>query len=137
MKSGLINYKQMSEIARIVQPKLIVAGTSACSRLIDYKAFARAAKKVNAVLMADIAHISGLIAADVIPSPFEHCDIVTTTSHKTLRGPRGAMIFYRRKYKQAIDSAVFPKHQGGPHNHTISALAVALKAANTKEFRKY
>jgi len=96
MKSGLINYKKMAKIAKLVQPKIIVAGTSAYSRLIDYKAFSKAAKSVNAFLMADIAHISGLIAANVIPSPFEHCDIVTTTTHKTLRGPRGAMIFYRK-----------------------------------------
>ena len=114
---------------------MIIAGTSAYSRLLDYKKFKKAADSVGAYLMADMAHISGLIAGRAIPSPFKYCDIVTTTTHKTLRGPRGAMIFHRKELKQVIDNAVFPKHQGGPHNHTISALAVALKSANTNEFR--
>ena len=99
MDSGLINYEQMDDIAKVVQPKIIIAGTSAYSRLIDYKKFSQTASKVGAYLMADIAHISGLIAGQQIPSPFPYCDIVTTTTHKTLRGPRAAMIFYRKQHK--------------------------------------
>lgn len=110
MDSGLIDYEGMDQKTQDVKPKIVVAGTSAYSRLIDYEKFRTACDKVGAYLMADIAHISGLIAGGVIPSPFSYCDIVTTTTHKTLRGPRGAMIFYRREHKRAIDSAVFPKH---------------------------
>ncbi|OTA70809.1 serine hydroxymethyltransferase [Hypoxylon sp. EC38] len=151
-ETGLIDYEKLDELAQLYRPKIIVAGASAYGRFIDYKAMKETADKVNAYLMADIAHISGMIAAKVIPGPFGFADIVTTTSHKSLRGPRGAMIFYRKGVRKVnpktkeetlynlegpINSSVFPGHQGGPHNHTITALAVALKQAQTPEFRAY
>ncbi|KAI1204426.1 serine hydroxymethyltransferase [Annulohypoxylon truncatum] len=150
--TGLIDYGKLDELAHLYRPKIIVAGASAYSRFIDYKAIKETCDKVNAYLVADIAHISGLLAAKVIPSPFSFADIVTTTSHKSLRGPRGAMIFFRKGVRKVnpktkeeilynlenpINSSVFPGHQGGPHNHTITALAVALKQAQTSEFRTY
>lgn len=134
------------------RPKTIVAGTSAYCRLIDYKRMREIADICGAYLVVDMAHISGLVSAGVIPSPFEHADIVTTTTHKSLRGPRGAMIFYRKGVRKSdpktkkevlydlegpINFSVFPGHQGGPHNHTITALAVALKQATTPEFKQY
>lgn len=134
------------------RPKVLVAGTSAYCRLIDYARMRKIADLVGAYLVVDMAHISGLIAAGVIPSPFEHADIVTTTTHKSLRGPRGAMIFFRKGVRKTdaktgketlydlegpINFSVFPGHQGGPHNHTITALAVALKQATTPEFKQY
>lgn len=134
------------------RPKTLVAGTSAYCRLIDYKRMREIADKVGAYLVVDMAHISGLIAAGVIPSPFEYADIVTTTTHKSLRGPRGAMIFFRKGVRSTdaktgkqvlydlegpINFSVFPGHQGGPHNHTITALTVALKQAASPEFRQY
>jgi len=134
------------------RPKVLVAGTSAYCRLIDYKRMREIADMCGAYLVVDMAHISGLIAAGVIPSPFEYADIVTTTTHKSLRGPRGAMIFFRKGVRKTdlksgketlydlegpINFSVFPGHQGGPHNHTITALAVALKQAMTPEFRQY
>lgn len=131
---------------------MLVAGTSAYCRLIDYGRMRQIADKVGAYLLVDMAHISGLVAAGVIPSPFEFADIVTTTTHKSLRGPRGAMIFFRKGVRSTdtktgkkilydlegpINFSVFPGHQGGPHNHTITALAVALKQACTPEFKLY
>ncbi|KAL1979559.1 hypothetical protein VTN96DRAFT_5572 [Rasamsonia emersonii] len=149
--TGLIDYDGLEELALLYRPKLIVAGTSAYSRLIDYARMRRIADSVGAYLLSDMAHISGLVAADVIPSPFPHSDVVTTTTHKSLRGPRGAMIFYRKGVRRTdkkgnqemydlegpINASVFPGHQGGPHNHTITALAVALRQAQTEEFRTY
>ncbi|SCW00075.1 LAFE_0B08900g1_1 [Lachancea fermentati] len=150
--TGIIDYDTLEKNAILYRPKILVAGTSAYCRLIDYKRMREIADKVGAYLMVDMAHISGLIAAGVIPSPFEYADIVTTTTHKSLRGPRGAMIFFRRGVRSVnpktgkevlydlenpINFSVFPGHQGGPHNHTISALATALKQANTPEFREY
>lgn len=150
--TGLIDYDKLEELAGIYRPKIIVAGASAYSRQIDYARMSDIAKKVNAYLLADMAHISGLVAAKVLPGPFAHADIVTTTSHKSLRGPRGALIFYRKGVRSVnkktgaeveynletpINSSVFPGHQGGPHNHTIAALAVALKQAQTPEFKAY
>ena len=149
--SGLVDFEALQKFASTYRPKLIVAGASAYPRNWDYARMKDIADSVNAYLMADIAHISGLVAAGVLPSPFEYSDIVTTTTHKSLRGPRGAMIFYRKgirgyskkgeeiKYnlEQPINFSVFPGHQGGPHNHTITALAVALKQAMTPEFREY
>lgn len=133
------------------RPKVLVAGTSAYCRNIDFKRMREIADKVGCYLMVDMAHISGLIAAGVNPSPFPYADIVTTTTHKSLRGPRGAMIFFRKGVRSTdksgkeilydlegpINFSVFPGHQGGPHNHTITALAVALKQAATPEFRQY
>ncbi|KAJ1333762.1 glycine hydroxymethyltransferase [Microdochium nivale] len=151
-ETGLIDYDKLDEMATIIRPKMIVAGASAYSRLIDYKRMKETADKVNAYLMSDMAHISGLVAAKVLPSPFAYSDIVTTTTHKSLRGPRGAMIFYRKgvrrtnpKTKQEIlydlenpiNASVFPGHQGGPHNHTITALSVALKQAQSPDFKTY
>ncbi|KAH6865092.1 serine hydroxymethyltransferase-domain-containing protein [Alternaria rosae] len=150
-KTGIIDYEKMSELAHLYRPKVIVAGTSAYSRLIEYERMRKLADDVGAYLLSDMAHISGLVAAGVIPSPFPHSDIVTTTTHKSLRGPRGAMIFYRKGVRKVdkkgkeemydlegpINASVFPGHQGGPHNHTITALAVALQQASTKEFKDY
>ncbi|KAL2429072.1 Serine hydroxymethyltransferase, mitochondrial [Exophiala dermatitidis] len=149
--TGLIDYAKLHENAILYRPKIIVAGTSAYSRLIDYERMRAIADDVGAYLLSDMAHISGLVAADVIPSPFVYSDVVTTTTHKSLRGPRGAMIFYRKGVRRTtkkgekemydlegpINASVFPGHQGGPHNHTITALAVALKQAQTKEFKEY
>lgn len=150
--TGYIDYDKLEENALLYRPKMIVAGASAYSRLVDYKRMKEIANKINAYLLADVAHISGLVAAKVLPSPFAFADIVTTTSHKSLRGPRGAMIFYRKGVRRQnpktkedemynlenpINASVFPGHQGGPHNHTITALAVALKQAQTPDFRAY
>ncbi len=152
LETGIIDYDRLEENALMYRPKVIVAGTSAYCRLIDYKRMREIADLVGAYLVVDMAHISGLISAGVIPSPFEHADIVTTTTHKSLRGPRGAMIFYRKGVRKSdaktgkevlydlegpINFSVFPGHQGGPHNHTITALAVALKQATTPEFKQY
>mmetsp|Transcript_46919 Transcript_46919/g.101989 ORF Transcript_46919/g.101989 Transcript_46919/m.101989 type:complete len:483 (+) Transcript_46919:88-1536(+) len=149
--TGLIDYDELEKFAMRYRPKLIVCGASAYSRLIDYSKFRKIADKVGAILLCDMAHISGLVAGKVIPSCFPHVDIVTTTTHKSLRGPRGAMIFYRQGVKgtdkkgneikydfaEKINSAVFPGLQGGPHNHTITALAVALKEAASPQFAEY
>ncbi|CAO3595120.1 unnamed protein product [Absidia cylindrospora] len=150
-KTGRIDYDELEKSALLFRPKVIIAGASAYARNIDYARMKKIADKVGAYLMADIAHISGLVAADVLPGPWEHADIVTTTTHKSLRGPRGAMIFYRKglrsvdkKGKESyydlenpINQSVFPGHQGGPHNHTIGALAVALKQAQSPLFKEY
>ena len=149
--TGIIDYLKLEELALLYRPKLIVAGTSAYSRLIDYERMRRICNDVGAYLLSDMAHISGLVAAGVIPSPFPYSDVVTTTTHKSLRGPRGAMIFYRRGVRRVdkdghqemwdleskINQSVFPGHQGGPHNHTITALAVALRQAREPEFKTY
>ncbi|KAI8467850.1 MAG: serine hydroxymethyltransferase 3 [Monoraphidium minutum] len=135
--TGRIDYDALERNAQLFRPKIIIAGASAYSRNYDYARMRSICDSVGAYLMSDMAHISGLVAAGVADSPFAVSDIVTTTTHKSLRGPRGGMIFYRRELKERIDSAVFPGLQGGPHNHTISALAVALKMANTEEFRGY
>lgn len=136
-ETGIIDYDALEQSAMLFRPKLIIAGASAYSRNIDYKRMRDICDKCGAYLMADMAHISGLVAAKVCPSPFEYSNVVTTTTHKSLRGPRGGMIFYQKSLKTQIDQAVFPGLQGGPHNHTIAALAVALKQANTPEFREY
>lgn len=149
--SGLIDYDQLEANAALYRPKLIVAGASAYTRHYDYPRMRKIADKHNAWLLSDMAHISGLVAAGVVPSPFDHSDVVTTTTHKSLRGPRGAMIFYRKGLRKVtkkgteimydignkIDFSVFPGLQGGPHNHTISGLACALKQAQTPEFKAY
>lgn len=130
----------MDEVARLAkehQPKIIVCGASAYPRIIDFPAFAQIARDVNAYLLADIAHISGLVAAKVHPSPVPFADIVSTTTHKTLRGPRGGMIMCKAEHAAKIDKAVFPGCQGGPHNHTTAALAVALKEASAPDFTRY
>jgi len=150
-ETGRIDYDAMERSAELFRPKMIVAGASAYSRLIDYERIRQIADKVGAYVLADMAHISGLIAAKVIPSCFPFADVVTTTTHKSLRGPRGAMIFYRKGQKgttkkgepimydieEKVNFAVFPGLQGGPHNHTIGALATCLKQANTPQFVEY
>jgi glycine hydroxymethyltransferase len=140
----IIDYDQVEKLSQVWKPKLIVCGASAYSRVIDFERFGRIAKNYGAFLMADVAHIAGLIAGGVHPSPFPHCDIVTTTTHKTLRGPRGALVFARKNVLHGkkslfplINSAVFPGLQGGPHNQQTEAIAVCLKEADTPQFRAY
>jgi len=135
--TGLVDYDSLERTAALFRPRLIVAGASAYSRHFDYARMRAIADQHGAYLMADMAHVSGLVAAGVAPSPFADAHVVTTTTHKSLRGPRGGMIFYRRDLKDAIDGAVFPGLQGGPHNHTIAALAVALGQAKTPGFADY
>jgi glycine hydroxymethyltransferase len=136
-KSETLDYKEIARIAKKEKPKLIICGATAYPREIDFKKFSTIAKSVGAILMADISHIAGLVAAGVHPSPFGLVDVVTTTTHKTLRGPRSAVIFCKDKYAQAIDKAVFPGLQGGPHDHTTLAKAVAFEEASHPEFKKY
>ncbi|KAJ1552698.1 Serine hydroxymethyltransferase, cytosolic [Cladochytrium tenue] len=149
--TGLIDFDMLQKSAALYRPKIIVAGASAYARNWDYAKMKEIASSVGAYLMADIAHLSGMVAAGVLPHPFDHADVVTTTTHKSLRGPRGAMIFYRKGVRSVdkkgkeimydlenpINASVFPGHQGGPHNHTITALAVALKQAKSPEFKEY
>ncbi|TPX34853.1 glycine hydroxymethyltransferase [Synchytrium microbalum] len=150
-KTGTIDFDMLQKTASIYRPKVIIAGASAYARNWDYPKMKKVASSVGAYLMADIAHLSGMVAAGVVPSPFNDADIVTTTTHKSLRGPRGAMIFYRKGVRSVdkkgkeimydlenpINQSVFPGHQGGPHNHTIAALAVALKMTKDPAFVQY
>jgi glycine hydroxymethyltransferase len=135
--TGRIDMDQVRDVARSERPKLIVCGGTAIPRLIDFPAFAEIADEVGALLVADIAHIAGLVAGGAHPSPVGHAPVITTTTHKTLRGPRGAMILCTAEHAAAIDKAVFPGLQGGPHNHTTAAIAVALREASQPEFRDY
>jgi glycine hydroxymethyltransferase len=135
--SGTIDYDQVREIARQEKPKLIWAGGTAIPRFIDFEAFSQVAREVGAIFAADMAHIAGLVAGGAHPSPVPFADVVTTTTHKTLRGPRGAMFVSRQEHASALDKAVFPGLQGGPHNHTTAAIAVALKEAAQPEFKTY
>jgi glycine hydroxymethyltransferase len=132
-----IDYDELERLAHEHQPKLIVAGFSAYSRRLDFARFRAIADGVGALLMADIAHVAGLVAADLYPNPVPHCHVVTTTTHKTLRGPRGAIILCTEEYAAKIDKGVFPGTQGGPLMHIIAAKAVAFKEALTPEFRVY
>lgn len=134
---GLIDYDGLERDAAKFKPQLIIAGASAYVRDIDYARFRAIADSNKAYLMADIAHTAGLIAAGLLSSPFQYADVVTTTTHKTLRGPRGALIFYKKELKERIDFAVFPSLQGGPHNNTIAGIATALKQVATDEWRSY
>lgn len=133
----LIDFDQVAALAREHKPKLLWCGTTAYPRVLDFDRFAEIAREVGAILVADIAHISGLVAAGVHPSPVGKAEVVTSTTHKTLRGPRGGMILCDAKHAKAIDRAVFPGLQGGPHNSAIAALAVAAKEASTPEFKAY
>lgn len=135
--TGRIDLDQVRDLARGERPKLIICGGTAIPRTIDFAAFADIAHEVGAVLVADIAHIAGLVAGDAHPSPVGHADVITTTTHKTLRGPRGAMIMTTAEHASVVDKAVFPGLQGGPHNHTTAAIAVALAEAAQPEFRGY
>jgi glycine hydroxymethyltransferase len=135
--TGLIDYDEMERRAKMFMPKLLIAGGSAYPREWDYKRMRQIADSVGALLMVDMAHISGLVAAKCAVSPFKYADVVTSTTHKTLRGPRSGMIFGKNEYMDRINAAVFPSLQGGPHNHQIGALAVALKEALSPEFQTY
>ncbi|MBQ0102270.1 MAG: serine hydroxymethyltransferase [Firmicutes bacterium] len=136
-ETGYIDYDEMRSIALKSRPKLIIAGASAYPRIIDFKRCREIADEVGAYLMVDMAHIAGLVAAGVHPSPVPYADVVTTTTHKTLRGPRGGMILCREEYAKAIDKAIFPGTQGGPLMHIIAGKAVALGEAMTDDFKAY
>jgi glycine hydroxymethyltransferase len=136
-ETGRVDMDQVRDLARRERPKLIFCGGTAVPRTVDFPAFAEIAREVGALLVADIAHIAGLIAGGAHPSPVGHADVITTTTHKTLRGPRGAMILTTAEHAKAIDKAVFPGLQGGPHNSTTAGIAVALREAATPEFGEY
>ncbi len=132
-----IDYDEVAELARRNRPRMIVVGYSAYPRVLDFERFRAIADEVGAVIMADIAHFAGLVAAGIHPSPVPHCEFVTTTTHKTLRGPRGGMIMCKEAYAKSIASSVFPGNQGGPLMHVIAAKAVAFREALSEEFRSY
>jgi len=150
-ETGLIDYEALAKNAMLFKPKMIVAGISCYARNLDYAKFRKIADDCGALLMADMAHVAGLVAAGLVPSPFEYCDVVTSTVHKTLRGPRAGIIFFRKgvkcvdrngkeilyDYEDPINNAVFPGLQGGPHNTAIAAIAHAMDKASTPAFRKY
>ncbi|CAI2368679.1 unnamed protein product [Moneuplotes crassus] len=136
-ETGLIDYDKMEEIAEEFKPNLIIAGYSAYSRDLDYKRFRDVCDKVGAILLVDMAHFCGLVAGKVLSDPFEYADIVTTTTHKILRGPRGGMIFFKREYEEKVNFAVFPQHQGGPHMNQVAALCIALKDASSERYHEY
>ncbi len=136
-KTGRIDYEQVRQLAEEHKPRMIIAGASAYPRIIDFQAFREIADDVGAVLMVDMAHIAGLVATGLHPNPVPHADFVTSTTHKTLRGPRGGLILCKEKHAKAIDKAVFPGMQGGPLMHIIAAKAVAFKEALSDEFRAY
>jgi glycine hydroxymethyltransferase len=135
--TGRVDFDEVRDLALKERPKIIYCGGTAIPRTIDFPAFAQIAAEAGAVLVADIAHIAGLIAGGAHPSPVGYADVITTTTHKTLRGPRGAMIMCTAEYASALDKAVFPGLQGGPHNHTTAAIAVALKEASAPDFSGY
>jgi len=135
--TGRVDMDEVRSLALAERPKLIFCGGTAIPRTIDFPAFASIAREIDAVLAADIAHIAGLVAGGAHPSPVGHADVISTTTHKTLRGPRGAMLMCTEEHAKAIDKAVFPGLQGGPHNHTTAAIAVALAEAATEDFRGY
>lgn len=136
-ETGLLDYDSVRQKAHKCMPKIIIAGHSAYPRFIDFEMFREIADEVGALLMVDMAHFAGLVAGGVHPSPVPYADIVTTTTHKSLRGPRGALIMCRQQHGAAIDKAVFPGIQGGPHNHTTAAMAIAFKEAQSDEFKEY
>jgi len=136
-ETEMIDYDEVRKIAHEIKPKIIIAGASAYPRIIDFKQFREIADEVNAYLMVDIAHIAGLVVAGVHPDPVKYAHFVTTTTHKTMRGPRGGLILCKKEFAKAIDSAVFPGMQGGPLMHVIAAKAVSLKNAMTDEFKEY
>jgi glycine hydroxymethyltransferase len=135
--TGRVDLNEVHELAKEHRPKLIFCGGTAIPRTIDFAGFAEIANDVDALLVADIAHIAGLIAGGAHPSPVGHAPVISTTTHKTLRGPRGAMLMSDESHAEALDKAVFPGLQGGPHDHTTAAIAVALKEASTPEFKTY
>src|SRR6185436_16687803 len=131
------DYDQVERLAREHRPRLIVAGASAYPRVIDFERFARIAREVEAILVVDMAHIAGLVAAGLHPSPVPHADLVSSTTHKTLRGPRGGFVLCRKAHAEKLDKAVFPMLQGGPLMHVIAAKAVCFGEALTDGFRAY
>ncbi|KJK43514.1 serine hydroxymethyltransferase [Lentzea aerocolonigenes] len=135
--TGVVDMDEVRSLAMAERPKVIFCGGTAIPRTIDFPAFASIAQEIDAILVADIAHIAGLVAGGAHPSPAGHAPVITTTTHKTLRGPRGAMILCDAEHARAIDRAVFPGLQGGPHDHTTAAIAVALHEASQPEFREY
>lgn len=156
-KTGLIDYDALAQASKLFRPKIIVAGISCYARNLDYGRFRTICDDINAVLLADMAHVSGLVAANVVANPFKYADVVTTTTHKSLRGPRAALIFFRRgikkkasnkksnkeetvemyDFEKRINEAIFPGLQGGPHNNAIAAIGVALKEASSSSFKAY
>lgn len=136
-ETALIDYDKVRETALAEKPKLLFAGATAYPRAFDFEKFGEIAREAGAIFVADIAHISGLVATGVHPTPVPYADVVSTTTHKMLRGPRGAMLMCKEEHQKAIDRAVFPGLQGGPHNHTTAAIAVTLKEASTDEFKAY
>jgi glycine hydroxymethyltransferase len=136
-EDGSIDFDEVRDLALAERPKIIFCGGTAIPRTIDFPRFAEIAREAGAVLVADIAHIAGLIAGGAHPSPVGYADVITTTTHKTLRGPRGAMIMSTAEHAKAVDKAVFPGLQGGPHNHTTAGIAVALNEASQPAFREY
>lgn len=134
---GYIDYDKLEETALLFRPKLLICGHSAYPRDLDYKRFRKIADSVKAKLLCDMAHISGIVAAKECNNPFEYCDVVTSTTHKTLRGPRAGIIFYKRELQDAIDFAVFPSVQGGPHQNAIAGIATTMLQASKPEFKKY
>jgi glycine hydroxymethyltransferase len=136
-ETEMLDMDQVVRLAREAKPKMIVVGASSYPRSIDFGPFAEIAREVGALLLADIAHVAGLVAVGLHPDPVPHCDFVTSTTHKTLRGPRGGLIMCRKKYRRKVDSAVFPGVQGGPLVHTIAGKAVAFKEALQPEFADY
>merc|ERR1712190_447938 len=141
-ETGLINFDELRKQALVYRPAMLIAGASAYPRIMEWAKFREIADEVGALLMADIAHISGLVATGLHPAPFKHCDVVTTTTHKSLRGPRSGMIFFKYQdkmpdVKERIDMAVFPGLQGGPHNHQIGGLAVQLLEVKSEGFKQY
>ncbi len=136
-ENGLLDYGEIEKLAAKYRPRLIICGATAYSRIINFKRFSQIAKKYNALLMADISHIAGLIVGGVHPSPFPFCDVATSTTHKTLRGPRGALIFARKEFMPAINKAVFPGMQGGPHENGIFSIAATFVEALKPSFKQY
>jgi glycine hydroxymethyltransferase len=136
-ENGILDYKAIEKLAKEHKPKIILAGGSAYSLVIDFERIEKVARSVGAIFMVDMAHFAGLVAAGLYPNPCQYADIVTTTTHKTLRGPRGGMILCKKEYAKAIDSAIFPGCQGGPLMHIIAAKAVCLEEALTPEYKVY
>ena len=136
-ENGFLDYDKLLQKAEAVKPKMIVAGASAYARIIDFERISKIAKQVGAIFMVDMAHIAGLVAAGLHPSPVPYADVVTTTTHKTLRGPRGGLILAKEEYAKVLNKAIFPGNQGGPLMHTIAAKAVCFGEALTDEFKQY
>ena len=136
-ENGLIDYEELEKLANNFKPKLLICGYSAYPRDLDYERFRKIADNVGAYLLCDMSHFNGFVATNLLNNPFNYCDVVTTTTHKTLRGPRAGMIFYKLEHKKNIDQSVFPGLQGGPHNHQIAGIAVQLKEVLKPEFKDY